>query len=267
MLQVTGINIFPIKSCGGVRADRAEVEARGLAGDRRFMLVDGNGRFMTQRKCPALALVRVSRNEHGWLIEAPGQEPLVLRAPPEYAATKRVRIWRGIVEASIATPEINEWFTAYTGTQCRLAYMEEHQHRAVPHASAEFDDEVSFADGAPLLVISEASLRDLNGRLANAVTMDRFRPNIVIDGSEPYEEDGWKRIRIGEAELAVSWPCARCIMVTIDPVTGVPDRAGEPLETLKTYRRRGRGVYFGQNVIARRLGAIRVGDAVEVIRE
>jgi uncharacterized protein YcbX len=143
--------------------------------------------------------------------------------------------------------------------------MADTQHRAVGNAAAEFDDEVSFADGAPLLLISQASLQDLNSRLQVPVEMRRFRPNLVVSAAAPYAEDDWRRLAVGEAEFAVAWSCARCIMTTVDPDTGVKDPGGEPLNTLRGYRRVGPGVLFGQNLLPRKFGAVRVGDRVRII--
>ena len=142
--------------------------------------------------------------------------------------------------------------------------MAEKQHRPVPNEAAEFDDEVSFADGAPILLISTGSLADLNGRLAEPVTMTRFRPNIVVAAPTPFVEDSWRSIAVGSAEFAVAWQCSRCILTTIDPATGVKHPRGEPLETLRSYRRVGAKTMFGQNLIPRKRGAIRVGDTVRV---
>ena len=143
--------------------------------------------------------------------------------------------------------------------------MADDQHRPVPNEAAAFDDEVSFADGAPILLISTGSLADLNGRLAEPVTMTRFRPNIVVDTPQPFVEDSWRSIAIGSAELAVVWQCSRCILPTIDPETGIKHPRQEPLETLRSYRRVGPKVMFGQNLIPRKHGTIRVGDTVRVV--
>src|SRR5690606_14743311 len=161
--------------------------------------------------------------------------------------------------------ESGGWFAAVVGFPCRVVYLAEHQHRAVPNDAAAFDDEVGFADAAPLLMTSDASLADLNGRLGSPVTMRRFRPNLVVDGDRPFVEDEWRRVRIGATELEVAWASTRCVLTTVDPETGVMDPAGEPLRTLRSFRRGPAGVLFGQNVIPRRLGVIRVGDEVEVL--
>ena len=265
MPRVTDISIYPIKSCRGISLPNAVVEQRGLACDRRFMLVDAKGRFVTQREQPRMASISVRQTGDGYLVEVPGQDALTLPRELESARDCQVRVQRDALDAHLAGPEINRWFTRFMGMDCGLAYMAEHHHRAVRHRSAHFDDEVSFADGAPLLLISEASLADLNARLAEAVSIRRFRPNLVVTADNAYDEDGWGRIRVGEAEFDVAWQCSRCILTTVDPDTGVRDERGEPLETLKTYRRVNGPVMFGQNLIPRKLGEIRVGNEVEIL--
>ena len=264
-MHVSEIKIYPIKSCRGFSVPQAEVEARGLVGDRRYMLVDANGRFLTQREHPRMALIDVRGTHDGYRVEGPGQPPLTIPRVLATGAESEVRIWRDTVSATLAGEDINIWFSQYLGFACGLVYMADNQHRPVPNEAAEFDDEVSFADGAPILLISTGSLADLNGRLAAPVTMDRFRPNIVVEAPTPFVEDSWRSIAIGSAELAVAWQCSRCILPTIDPATGVAHPRQEPLETLRSYRRVGPKVMFGQNLIPRKHGAIRIGDAVRVI--
>lgn len=270
MPQVTEINVYPIKSCGRIARDGETVGARGLDGDRRYMLVGEDGVFLTQRRHPRLALIRVEdADSAGYRVEAPGLPPLELprRLPhgdiqgPEIEVT----LWRAPVRATPAPADASAWFSRFLGFPCRLVHMAEHQHRAVPKDVAGFDDEVSFADAGPLLLISEASLAELNARLPAPVTMRRFRPNLVVSADEPFAEDSWRRIRIGEVELEVAWPCSRCVLTTVDPDTGVPDPAGEPLKTLRGFRRAEGGVMFGQNLIPRVPGRIRIGDDVEVL--
>jgi len=265
MTVVAGIRIYPVKSCRGIDAETAVVERRGLAHDRRHMLIDANDRFVTQRQHPQMALIGVTQDATGLTLTAPGAEPLRIAATQRFDACARVTIWRGGADAAIAPDDVNQWLTRHLGFDCRLVRMDAEHHRAVAHESAQSGDEVSFADGAPLLLASLASLRELNARLAKPVSITQFRPNLIIDDSAAFAEDAWQRIRIGGAELEVAWPCARCIMITIDPETGRADGDGEPLRTLRTFRQVGRGVMFGQNVIPRRLGPIAVGDRVEIV--
>lgn len=265
MPHVAEINVYPIKSCGRIPRQSAAVRERGLEGDRRYMLVDAEGRFLTQRRYTQLALVQVDDDANGYRIDAPDRPTLRLPRESAGGAELKVKIWRDTVDATAVGGEADEWFSSYLSQPVRVVYMAEHQHRAVPNEAAAFDDEVGFADAAPLLLTSTASLAALNERLAAPVTMRRFRPSVVVGGFEPFAEDSWRLIRIGEAELEIAWPCSRCIVTTIDPETGVPDPGGQPLRTLRDFRKTPAGVMFGQNVIPRRLGTIRVGDDVEVM--
>jgi len=260
--RVTRLFVYPIKSCRGIAVDSAELTPRGLAHDRRYMLIDANGRFLTQRMHGRMALIETAFADGAYEIRAPGRAPLRLpRAlDPATHQTCQVRIWQDNVEATLAPPEINLWFSEVLGFACGLVYLADSQHRAVPNAAAEFEDEVGFADGAPLLLISEASLEGLNARLERPVVIDRFRPNLVVTADAPHAEDRWTSLAIGAARLDVVWPCSRCVLTTIDPVTGERDPDGEPMRTLTTYRRRDRSVYFGQNLIPRALGTVAVGD-------
>jgi uncharacterized protein YcbX len=261
MAVVSRIFVYPVKSCRGIEVDSATLTSRGLAGDRRYMLVDSDGRFLTQRRYPRMALIETAFSDGGIRVSAPGRQPLQLpfALGDNMHEVCTVRVWQDRVEATLAAADINIWFSEYMGFACGLVWLAEHQHRAVPNAAAEFDDEVSFADGAPVLLISEASLDELNRRLQAPVAMAQFRPNLVVAGTQPHAEDRWRSVTAGEARLDVAWPCSRCVMTTIDQQTAERDSAGEPLRTLETYRRQGRSVYFGQNLIPRQTGTIETG--------
>lgn len=266
MPQVSALFVYPIKSCGGVALDTARVEARGLQFDRRFMLVDGNGRFITQRQRPEMALLRTAIDRDELCVTRPDGDTLRMALQPSLAATARVRVWRSELLACVADKSVHDWFGDYLGGEVRLVYMADDQHRSVARQRATRPgDEVSFADGAPILLTSDGSLSALNERLDNAVTMRRFRPNIVVSVEEPFAEDRWKRIRIAATELEPAWPCARCTLITVDPDTGTPDPHGEPLRTLREFRREGPGIMFGQNVLTRGTGVVSVGDDLEVL--
>ena len=269
MAEVSRIFVYPIKSCRGIEVEAAEVEARGLEGDRRYMLVDANGRFLTQRRYPQMAQIHVSLDADGYIVESGGRKPLKLPRSmsvddPDAGGSCQVRIWSETVEACLADAETNIWFSELMGFACGLVHMSDDLHRPVLHEPAQFDDEVSFADGAPLLLLSEASLDDLNTRLQRPVTIRHFRPNLVVTADAAYAEDGWSRIEVGEAAFDVAWPCSRCILTTVDPETGERAEDGEPMATLKTYRQRDRSVYLGQNLLPRRLGRIARGDSVGI---
>lgn len=261
MPRVSRIFVYPIKSCAGIEVSSAELTVRGLASDRRYMLVDAAGRFLTQRQHPQMALIHVAFAADGFEVTAPGRNPLrlptALSEPGHQVCT--VRVWRDQVEATLADTDTNLWFSGFMGFACGLVYLADHQHRPVTNDAAAFDDEVSFADGAPLLLISDASLAELNRRLDQPVGIERFRPNLMVTADRPHAEDQWHSVSIGEASLEVAWPCSRCGLITVEPGTGQRDPKGEPLKTLTGYRKRERSVCFGQNLIPRTLGTIDVG--------
>ena len=229
------------------------------------MLVDHEGTFITARKHPRLATVQGRFVGDVLKLAVEGREELELALQPDNRESVKVRVWKDEIEAIPAGAGADAWFSTFLDTKCRLVQQTDELHRAVDPDYGLPGDEVSFADGFPLLLISEASLADLNSRLPQAVSMRRFRPNLVVDGDEPYAEDHWRRIRIGEVEFAGVKNCSRCVFTTIDPDTGVKDLSREPLRTLSRYRRKPEGgVFFGQNLIPRSGGAIHVGDSVEI---
>jgi uncharacterized protein YcbX len=265
-VRLTELNIYPVKSCGPLAVDAATVEPRGLAGDRRFMLVDSQGRFLTQRQHPQMALLSVAAMPHGLRVTVPDADPLDLPRTLHTNLERRVRVWDSELPAAVADENINIWFTRFMGFPVELVFMGSQHERPLKAGRGRAADRVSFADGAPVLMISEGSLAELNGRLAKPVTMARFRPNMVVTADKPFAEDEWRRIRIGGAEFEVAWACTRCVLTTIDPVTGVKGPDGEPLNTLRGFRRVSAGVIFGQNLIPRRLGRVQVGDRVRVLQ-
>jgi len=264
-MHLSAISIYPVKSGAGLSLAEARVEARGLRHDRRFMVVDQQLRFITARQEPRLMLVRALPAE-GWLgLHAPGMEPMRVLAPEGNADRMPVRVWGDEVDAAACDAAAEAWLSRFLGREVRLAYMDGYARRGVDPHYGRADDTVSFADGFPLLAISQAALDDLNARLAAPLPMNRFRPNLVIAGSEPHAEDGWRRVRIGAVEFDFVKPCTRCVATTVDHESGTFDPSGEPLNTLKTYRRGSSGITFGQNLLPRGAGTVRVGDDVEVL--
>lgn len=267
-LQVSGLRIYPIKSIAGNFVESATVEARGLVGDRRWMLVDDEGRFITQREHGALALISAQPAGQGvdcWMVGAPGQPALPLTPAQATADTVLVRIWSDTVTARLAESGINEWFSRYLGFSVRAVYMDAQICRPVEPEYAQADDTVSFADGYPLLLTNTASLAELNGRLSRQIDMRRFRPNVLISGAEAFAEDHWRRIVIGDIEFDVAKACSRCVLTTRDPDTGELDPNRDPLRTLSSYRRAPGGVMFGQNLIPRGVGMLSVGMPIRVL--
>lgn len=262
--RLSHINLFPVKSCAPLTPDQAHVEWRGLRGDRRWMIVDAEGRFLTARKHPRLVLIRAQAEGANLRLNAPQMPELDLQ-PATGDAELKVTVWRDEVSGRAARESADAWISRYLGFPARLVYMDEQTERAVDAKYARPGDTVSFADGFPVLLIAQASLDLLNSKLASALPMLRFRPNLVVSGTDAHAEDGWRSIRIGKIQFDVVKPCIRCVLTTVDPASGQFDAAGEPLRTLLGYRRTANGVAFGQNLIPRGTGTIALGDAVEVI--
>ena len=263
-MQITALNIYPVKSLGAISCAERSVERQGLRGDRRYMLVDHQGRFITQRQFPKMALVKCTPTDDGYRLTAPAAEPLELPAELTEGTQLQVTVWRDTPRAIVGPDAANNWFSSVLGLDCRLVFLADSDLRQVNPQRAQAGDQVSFADGAPLLLTSESSLADLNTRLPAPVSMARFRPNIVVNSEVPYAEDEWRTIRVGECEFEVGWPCSRCVLTTVDPESGERDPQRNPLSTLKGYRDAPDGPLFGVNILPRKLGRIRVGDTVRL---
>jgi len=263
-LTLSEIVIYPVKSLRGVPVAEAVVEPRGLRGDRRWMVVDAADRFVTQRALPRMALIEALLCAGGGLdLAAPGM-PSLHASEAAAGRVRQVTIWRDTVAVYDGGDEAATWLTAFLGRPCRLVHMPESTERTVNPAYGQPGDIVSLADGYPFLLIGQASLDDLNARLASPLPMRRFRPNLVIAGAEPFAEDRWTRIRIGDIVFRIVKPCARCTIPTVDPDTGVFG-GKEPLRTLATFRKVGSKVLFGQNVIAEGVGTLPVGAQVTIL--
>ncbi len=276
-MTISALYIYPIKSLGGIAVSNVVVEPKGFRYDRRFMLVspthEGGGIFITQRTNHQMALIDVaidagSGQLHVWH-RNDSANVLVLPLTPEADTLIPipVSIWDSEnVSAVRVSDEADRWFSNALGKPCWLVYMPETTHRAVDPVYGRPTDAVSFADGYPYLLIGQASLDDLNRRLPEPVTMQRFRPSVVVSGSLPYEEDTWQQFSMGALTFSGVKPCARCVLTTIDPATG--ERGSEPLRTLTTYRQYNHKILFGQNVLLTDIntaGTLRVGDEVAVL--
>lgn len=265
-MHISEINIYPVKSLAGISLPESVVEERGLAFDRRWMLVDENSQFLTQREIPAMALIKIGLDGEK-LTASFGEKILDVPIKGDGGNTATVKIWSSSVKGKFYDGETDAWFSDVLGHSCRLVRMPEETKRNVNpfYAVHKFKDTVSFADGYPVMLIGEGSLADLNAKLKLPVPMNRFRPNLVVAGSEPFAEDTWKKIRVGKTVFHLVKPCERCVITTVDQSTG--EKGGkEPLKTLAIYRNRKGKVLFGQNLIAENSGGIiRTGDAVEIL--
>lgn len=268
-MHVSALHRYPLKSAAGFAVETLDIHARGPRHDRRWLVVDADNRFVTARQVSSLVLIRAQVHENGLRLSAPGMPDLDVASPLPDASRLRVTIWKDTVDAPVVDPAADAWLSGFLQQPVRLVHMDNDARRAVDPAYARAGDEVSFADGYPLLVISQAALDGLNVRLAEAgralVSMAQFRPNLVIDDVAAHAEDDWKRVRIGALEFDAVKPCVRCVFTTVDPVSGARRHDGEPLNVLKDYRRTPGGITFGMNLIPRGSGVLLVGDAVAVL--
>ena len=268
-MLISEIHIYPVKSLGGISLRSAVVQQRGLQYDRRWMLVNEQGIFFTQRDIPEMALLSTAiEPPHLVVFETknPASRVLVpLDATPEDLPNRMVEVWDDRCAAQQLPDEIGGWFSAVLGQKMHLVQMPDTTRRAADGRYAPPGHVVSFADGFPFLIIGQASLDDLNSRLAQPLPMNRFRPNFVFTGGQPFEEDGWSDFSIGDVAFRGVKPCARCTITTTDQETAA--RAAEPLRTLATFRQSGHKILFGQNVVWMGEGKevkVRVGEAVSV---
>ncbi|MCY4674912.1 MAG: MOSC domain-containing protein [Bacteroidetes bacterium] len=263
-MVLRSLHIYPIKSTHRVAQLRAMVNPWGLFGDRRWMIVDEHARFLTQREMPRMALIQAVPHDDGsLLLTATGHQYQTVSLPGEGADILEVLVWKDLVPARKASQKASEWLTSFLGRRVDLVYMHDPNLRQTDTTYAKPGTVVSFADGYPLLCTTEASLTMLNEKLPAPIPMERFRPNVVVSGGAPFEEDTWRRLRIGEVVFAVVKPCTRCTITTVDQETA--SRGKEPLRTLNSFRKRGGNVYFGENLVPENNGVIHRGDIVEVL--
>lgn len=265
-MELVAITIYPVKSCRGIAVERARVEKRGLAGDRRWMIVDTAGKFVTQREEPRLSLVDVALGDDAITLSAAGSGAVAIPLATEDGPRASVEIWSRRVDA-VVHEGASAWMSAYLGRAVRLVHLPERWPSPSASRHARPGDEVSFADGYPLLVATEESLGDLGARIEAQggvrVPMVRFRPNVVVRGAPAWDEDGWATIAIGEVGMRAPKACERCVMTTIDPATAALGL--EPLRTLARFRRRDHGVWFGVNLVPDAVGEIALGAPVRVV--
>ncbi|MGH3527570.1 MAG: MOSC domain-containing protein, partial [Pseudonocardiaceae bacterium] len=271
-LTLTGINRYPIKSCRGHGLTHVVVEPWGLAGDRRWMLVDDEGRVVTAREYPQVVLVTPEFDVDGLLVRAPDVDPLLVGTPDASVVTD-VRVFSSELAAAPASEEAHAWFSKVVGKPVWLVYLTDPAQRRPNAAYSREQDRVSFADGYPILLATEGSLAALNDLIAagprpeeGPVSMTRFRPNLVVAGAPAWDEDGWRVLRIGAASFRAVKACDRCVFTTIDP--GTARKGKEPLATLARHRRWDGKTWFAINLIPDSPGAtVHVGDRVEVVEQ
>ena len=265
-ITLTAINVYPVKGLKGISLDKARCTDRGIELDRRWMIVDPTGMFMSQRSHPRMATVWTDLADGTLVLSAPDEDGVEVRVDPPPSPTIKVQVWNSIVDAVPASREADLWLSSYLGTPCRLVFMPDDSERYSNDKYAGEGKRVGFADGYAYLMIGESSLADLNARLAArnhpALPMNRFRPNLVISGSDAYAEDRFGDVRIGEAAFRGVKPCGRCQVTTTDQSTGEVT-GPEPLLTLASYRDSTEfGQMFGMNMVSVAPGNVSVGDSL-----
>lgn len=264
-VTVADLCIYPVKALQGGSVATSAVEPWGLSQDRRWMVVKPDGRFLTQRDFPSMARIKTRTTEEGLWLAHGADGDLRIPFPTPQAQRRQVSVWRDEVPALDAGREAADWLSAVLGIACGLVYLDDTMARPVDPAFATPEDRTAFSDGFPILLASIASLDALNAEMAAAVPMARFRPNIVVSGNAAWDEDRWRRIRIGTVTFRIVKPCSRCIVTTVDQQTGERPDKSEPLKTLGRIRRAPGGVMFGQNLIPDGPGPIAIGDRVEIL--
>jgi uncharacterized protein YcbX len=265
MLRVSQLYIYPIKSLGGIDLNKAQVTDRGFQYDRRWMLVDHHNLFISQREVHQMALLKPALTDDGIRVTHSIKKSSYTipfdQAKNDFA---EVIIWDDTCTGQFVSEEADEWFSSMLGMPCRLVYMPDDTHRITDQRYTPANSITSFSDAYPFLLIGQSSLDDLNGKLMETIPMNRFRPNIVFTGGEPYQEDLMHTFTIGNLTFHGVKLCARCVMTTIDQENGVSGK--EPLKTLACYRSKNKKIMFGQNLAHEGLGEIRVGDELRVTK-
>jgi uncharacterized protein len=260
-LILSNIFIYPIKSLGGISVDSSFAGDRGIKYDRRYLLVDKYGTFLTQRDFPQMAQLKLTFLDNSFQVSnLKNNKIIIVPLEPDLSEKIEVQIWDDRCSAIKMSNELNQWFSDALEINCSLVYMPDDEKRIVEKKNITEDHLVSFADAYPYLIIGQASLDDLNTRLQIPVPMNRFRTNFVFTGGNPYEEDNWKDFKIGDAIFSAVKPCARCVITTTDQQTGI--RNDEPLKTLSTYRKIDNKVMFGMNVICKKVATISLNDHI-----
>jgi uncharacterized protein len=262
MAKISEIYIYPIKSLSGISLQESRVEERGLQYDRRWVLVDENNQFITIRENPEMTLIDVSIEKNGLKLKHKTKnfEDFLVPFQPQTTDSQLVRVWGDEVLGVRVSDEADAWLQKVLNMNCRLFYQPDTSFRPVDAHYAIDNEHVSLADAYPILLAGQASIDDLNERLVENVSIRRFRPNLVFTGGKPFIEDSWRDMQIGSAELVGVKNCARCPIPTINPDTA--EQTKEPIKTLASYRTRNNKVYFGQNLLVKLTGIIKIGDEI-----
>ena len=263
-MHVASLYIHPVKSLGGISVAGASLDRFGLQWDRRWMVVDESGKFITQRQRTVMALIKARMEGDAVVLTGvDGSELLFNCGDFASGAVQSVQVWGDECQARLGNDTMNQWLSDQLGVSCRLVFMPEDSYRPVDPDYAGPGHTVGFADGYPLLLTQQSSLADLNQRMSIDIGMERFRPNVVVEGAEPWQEDQWRVVQIGSTIFDVVKPCSRCAIPTINPEDA--SKQPEVFRTLQKYREKEGDVYFGQNLVPRSQGRLSVGDSVIVL--
>jgi uncharacterized protein len=264
-LTIHSLHVYPVKSCRGINLQTAELVDTGFKYDRHWMLVDEQGHFLSQRQLPQMAGISCTLSDENLIVTAENEEPLTVPLEQLPAGFKPVKIWNDECKAAIVSTQASAWFSKILGQSCELVYLPDSEKRQVDPRYAEPGKIVGFADGFPLLIVSLASIDVLNQKLEQKVSIDRFRPNIVIDGCPAHAEDDWHKIAIDDIEIQLAKPCSRCVIPSIDQYSS--EKHPTILKALASYRRSENKIFFGQNGLHSQNGIIRSGQAIQLINE
>jgi uncharacterized protein len=263
-ITLNAIYIYPVKSLAGIAVSTWPVVATGFKYDRKWMLVDADKQFLSQRRLPRMALITTALSENQLTCSAPGMADLCLSLQAHTNTIIKSTIWHDQVETVTVSDEADRWFSRFLDVECHLVYQPDTAIRPVNPDFASTEDQTALSDGFPFLLVSESSLVALNEAMRLNLAMSRFRPNLVVSGCAAYAEDGWREISIGTIGFRLPKPCSRCSVPTIDPATA--ETGKEPLATLNRLRKWQNKVYFGQNALHNGYGALSVGDTVRIDR-
>ena len=263
-IQISQLFHYPVKSLKGVQLSEMEVDTFGPKWDRRFMLADQSGRFLTQRRYPTMGQIAVRMTDDQLLLMHAGVEKsLSISELNQFDCHQPVTVWKDKVNARIIQHDINQWISGILQLDVMLCFMDKDTHRQVDLKYAKQGDRASFVDGFPFLIMTEASVGFLSDQLGRELAIERFRPNIVISGCDAFAEDGWKKIAINGIEFDIVKSCARCVIPSLDLKTSAKQE--DVVQVMLKHRKQAKGVMVGQNAIHRHTGELQVGQAVEVI--
>ena len=266
MYAISQLIIYPIKSLGGFNVSSAQLTDRGLQYDRRWMLVDHNNKFLTQREHPKMCLLQTIIEKDELIIFYKNDKDDKIKIPlhPIPTDTVKVNVWDDECDAQYISDAADQWFTKQLSMDCRLVYMPDSEKRLVEKEYAHEDEIAAFSDGYPLMIIGQASLDELNSRLTEQIPMDRFRPNIVFTGGKAFDEDIMEELVINDINLFGVKLSSRCVLTTINQANA--QKGKEPLKTLAGYRQHNNKIYFGQNLLYKQTGFFKVGDSINIIK-